>query len=171
MVYITPRRASMVGFERVNSDLPVPPATRVAGQRRHWQRHFAGDGLAGALHHERLRNDMGLTIHYQLTTTRGDEAHTRQLVQQLRQAALDLPFQHVGEIVEFRGDQCDYKQRADNDPHRWLLIQARNRGAQSEVGALKSILRVCHACGVKRALASGCSVSETRPTGWQRFSE
>jgi hypothetical protein len=66
---------------------------------------------------------MGLTIHYQLATT-GDEAHARKLVQQLRQAALDLPFQQVGEIAEFRGDQCDYKQRADDDPYRWLLIQA-----------------------------------------------
>ena len=44
---------------------------------------------------------MGLTIHYQLTTT-GDQAQARKLVQQLHQAALDLPFQHVGEIVEFR---------------------------------------------------------------------
>ena len=44
---------------------------------------------------------MGLTIHYQLTTT-GDEAHARRLIQQLREAALDLSFQHVGEIVEFR---------------------------------------------------------------------
>jgi hypothetical protein len=34
---------------------------------------------------------MGLTIHYQLATT-GDEALARKLVQQLRQAALDLPF-------------------------------------------------------------------------------
>jgi hypothetical protein len=42
-----------------------------------------------------------LTIHYRLATT-GDDAHARKLVQQLRQAALDLPFQHVGEIVEFR---------------------------------------------------------------------
>jgi len=67
---------------------------------------------------------MGLTIHYELTTTTGDEANARKLVQQLRQAALDLPFQHVGEIVELQGDQCDYKQRADNDPYRWLLIQA-----------------------------------------------
>jgi len=33
----------------------------------------------------------GITIHYQPTTT-GDEAHARKLVQQLRQAALDLPF-------------------------------------------------------------------------------
>ena len=66
---------------------------------------------------------MGLTIHYQLTTT-GDQAQARKLVQQLRQAALALPFQHVGEIVEFQGDECDWKQRADDDPHRWLLIQA-----------------------------------------------
>jgi hypothetical protein len=66
---------------------------------------------------------MGLTIHYQLTTT-GNEAHARKLVQQLSQAALDLPFQHVGEIIEFQGDQCDWKQRPDDDPYRWLLIQA-----------------------------------------------
>jgi hypothetical protein len=87
------------------------------------QRHFVDDGLAGALHHKHQRHDMGLTIHYQLTTT-GDQAQARKLVQQLRQAALDLPFQHVGEIVEFQGDQCDWKQRADDDPSRWLLIQA-----------------------------------------------
>ena len=87
-------------------------------------RHFVGDELAGALHHRPQRHDMGLTIHYQLAAT-GDEANARKLVQQLRQAALDLPFQHVGEIIEFQGDQCHYKQRADNDPYRWLLIQAR----------------------------------------------
>jgi hypothetical protein len=69
---------------------------------------------------------MGLTIHYQLATT-GDEAHARKLVQQLRQAALDLPFDHVGEIAEFRGDECSWKQRADDDPYRWLLIQADTR--------------------------------------------
>jgi hypothetical protein len=69
---------------------------------------------------------MGLTIHYQLATT-GDEEHARKLVQQLRQAALDLPFGRVGEIVEFRGDECDWNRRAKDDPHRWLLIQADTR--------------------------------------------
>jgi hypothetical protein len=90
---------------------------------------------------------MGLTIHYQLAAT-GDEAHARKLVQQLRQAALDLPFAHIGEIVEFRGDQCDWKQRANDDPHRWLLIQAhtdialavtpaeRRRGVRREIEVL-----------------------------------
>jgi hypothetical protein len=66
---------------------------------------------------------MGLTIHYQLATT-GDQEHARKLVQQLRQAALDLPFEHVGEIAEFRDDQCDWGQRAEDDPNRWLLIQS-----------------------------------------------
>ena len=65
-----------------------------------WQRHFVGDGLAGALHHERQRHDMGLTIHYQLATT-GDEAHSRKLVQQLRQAALDLPFRMSAKSSSF----------------------------------------------------------------------
>ena len=87
------------------------------------QRHFVGDALAEALHHERQRHDMGLTIHYQLATT-GEEALARKVIQQLHQAALDLPFHHVGEIVEFQGDECDWKQRADDDPNRWLLIQA-----------------------------------------------
>ena len=90
------------------------------------------DGLAGALHHERQRRDMGLTIHYQLATT-GDEAHARKLVRQLRQAALDLPFQHVGEIVELQGDECDWRQRAEEDPQRWLLIQAGNVRLPSRV--------------------------------------
>jgi hypothetical protein len=105
-----PERVSL--YPRCGSDLVL---------RR--QRHFVGDGRAGALHHERQRHNMGLTIHYQLATT-GNEAHARKLVKQLRQAALDLPFQHVGEIVEFQGDECDWKQRADDDRHRWLLIQA-----------------------------------------------
>ena len=95
----------------------------VTSQPLRCQRHFVGDELAKALHDDRQRHNMGLTIHYQLATT-GDEAHARKLVQQLRQAALDLPFQHVGEIIEFQGEQCDWKQRPDDDPYRWLLVQA-----------------------------------------------
>jgi len=79
---------------------------------------------------------MGLTIHYQLATA-GDEAHARKLVQQLRQAALDLPFEHVGEIVEFRGDECDWQRRADDDQYRWLLIQARTQIALPVTAAEK----------------------------------
>lgn len=85
-----------------------------------------GDGFTGALQDERQRHDMGLTIHYQLASA-GDEAHSRKLVQQLQQAALDLPLQRVGDVAEFRGDECNWKQRVKDDPHRWLLIQARTQ--------------------------------------------
>ena len=108
-----------------------------------------GDGLAGALHHERQRHDMGLTIHYELATTTGDEAPARKLVQQLRQAALDLPFQHVGEIVELRDEQCGWKQRPDDDPYRWLLIQAGTHialpvsSSERRQGVNRAVLLVC----------------------------
>src|SRR5436309_74451 len=36
-----------------------------------------------------------------------------------------VPFQHVGGIVEFKGNECDWNHRAKDDPYRWLLIQAR----------------------------------------------
>jgi hypothetical protein len=67
---------------------------------RHCRRHFVGDALGGALHHQPQQYDMGLTIHYQLATT-GDAAHARRVIQKLHLVALDLPFQRVGEIVEF----------------------------------------------------------------------
>src|SRR5437773_164083 len=54
---------------------------------------------------------MGLTIHYQLATT-GDEAPARQLVQQLRQAALDMPFEHVGARLEQEMDMLGRDFRA-----------------------------------------------------------
>jgi hypothetical protein len=66
---------------------------------------------------------MGLTIHYSLLA-RGSDAHARNLVQALHQAAHDLPFQELGDIVELSGDECDFKRRDQEDPLRWLLIQA-----------------------------------------------
>ena len=67
---------------------------------------------------------MGLTIHYQLQSTSRSPAKTRQLVAQLRQKALDLPFKGVGEIIDLDGDQADIDKLPKKDPNRWLLIQA-----------------------------------------------
>src|SRR5258707_12848749 len=67
---------------------------------------------------------MGLTIHYSLKT-RGSNARARKLVNALHQAAQDLPFKELGEIVELSGEQCDFNKRDREDPLRWLLIQAR----------------------------------------------
>ena len=67
---------------------------------------------------------MGLTIHYQLkATARGIKA-ARQLVGQLRQRALDLPFKEVGPLTELAGDACDFQKRPKADSCRWMLVQA-----------------------------------------------
>lgn len=67
---------------------------------------------------------MGLTIHYQLQSASRTPAKARQLVEQLRQKALDLPFKEVGEIVEVSGNSADFDKLDRDDPNRWLLIQA-----------------------------------------------
>ncbi len=67
---------------------------------------------------------MGLTIHYSLQSASRTPAKARQLVEQLRQKALDLPFKEVGEIVEVNGDSADFDKLDRDDPNRWLLIQA-----------------------------------------------
>ncbi len=67
---------------------------------------------------------MGLTIHYNLRSTAQTPEQAQELVAQLRSRALDLPFEHVDEIVELRGPACDYQQCGRDHPHRWLLIQA-----------------------------------------------
>lgn len=67
---------------------------------------------------------MGLTIHYQLQSASRTPAKARQLVEQLRQRALDLPFKDVGEVVEIDGNSADFNKLGQDDPNRWLLIQA-----------------------------------------------
>ena len=68
---------------------------------------------------------MGLTIHYGIRsrTTSDEKAH--RLVGQMRQLALDLPFDEVSEVVILEGEQCDVEsQRGKVDESLfWLLIQ------------------------------------------------
>jgi hypothetical protein len=66
---------------------------------------------------------MGLTIHYKLKA-RGADASARKLVEALHQAAHDLPFKEIGEIVDLSGDECDFDQRGKDDPLRWLVCQS-----------------------------------------------
>ena len=67
---------------------------------------------------------MGLTVHYALHSDTRSPAEARRLVEQLRKRALDLPFQEVGEIVELKGDACQFDRYDREHPHRWLLVQA-----------------------------------------------
>ena len=67
---------------------------------------------------------MGLTIHYNLRSDTTSPAKARQLVKQLRQRAMDIPFKSVGEVVELHGRDADFEQRPHGEPHRWMLVQA-----------------------------------------------
>ena len=66
---------------------------------------------------------MGLTIHWSLKA-RGSERTARKLIEALRQTALDLPVNSVGEIADLSGDACKFELRSQDDPLRWLLVQA-----------------------------------------------
>jgi hypothetical protein len=67
---------------------------------------------------------LGLTVHYNFKASSRSVTAARTIVEQLRQKALDLPVQSVGEIVEFVGDDCDFQKQSKEHPHRWLLIQS-----------------------------------------------
>lgn len=75
---------------------------------------------------------MGLTIHYALKHKQDDAEEVKQTVQKMRQLALDLPFDHVGDIVDLQGEQCNTEARRaalqdgdeKNESLFWLLIQA-----------------------------------------------
>jgi hypothetical protein len=67
---------------------------------------------------------MGLTIHYQLSCNTRTIRQIRQLISALRQRAMDLPLQEVGEIIELTGSDCDFQLRSEDDPIRWTLVQA-----------------------------------------------
>jgi hypothetical protein len=67
---------------------------------------------------------MGLTIHYALQSDTRSVPKARKLIEQLRQRALDLPFQSVGDLVELGETDCDFTACEQDDPNRWLLIQA-----------------------------------------------
>jgi len=63
---------------------------------------------------------MGLTIHY-LFKARGSDARARRLINSLHQAAQDLPFKKLGEIVEWSHQESDSSQRVADAPLNWLI--------------------------------------------------
>lgn len=66
---------------------------------------------------------MGLTIHYGMKSRIKKTSNVRARLEQLRQRALDLPFEEVGEIHEFVGEDCDFEKHRGTD-NLWLLIQS-----------------------------------------------
>ena len=68
---------------------------------------------------------MSSTILYRLLSPAADAKEAGDIVERLRQRALDLPFESVGEIVELTGKDCDYERVDREHPQLWLLLQTR----------------------------------------------
>jgi len=68
---------------------------------------------------------MGLTIHYDLRSRTRSNERAHRLVEQMRQLALDLPFEEVSDIIVLEGDQCDVEVQRGKvaEDLFWLLIQ------------------------------------------------
>lgn len=69
------------------------------------------------------RFTMGLTIHYRLSHPASSAGEAAVALQKLRQVALDLPFEEVGEIRRFAREECDPEKWRETDWF-WPLIQA-----------------------------------------------
>lgn len=72
---------------------------------------------------------MGLTVHYDVQMLSGDSRQAKSVVEKMRQLALDLPFEAVGEIQSLRGKQCDFEKKrkeleGDSLGPLWMLIQS-----------------------------------------------
>jgi hypothetical protein len=77
---------------------------------------------------------MGLTIHYRLHSDVPTAGDARTLISDLQRRAGELPFNQVGEIVEFDGENCDFRNVPKGQPNRWLLVQARQLQKLDEEG-------------------------------------
>ena len=67
---------------------------------------------------------MGMTIHWNFQGP-PRKADAQVVIEKMRQRAMDLPFESVGEIVHFKGPQAQYDRDQIGEPYRWLKIQAR----------------------------------------------
>lgn len=75
---------------------------------------------------------MGLTIHYSLLADVGTVEKARELVERLHRNALDLPFQEVGAIADYRADEANPSGVVRDHPHPWLLIADEGSAARGE---------------------------------------
>lgn len=96
---------------------------------------------------------MGLTIHYSLKSDTRSPNEARQLIEQLRRRALDLPFTEVGNVVELKGKACDHRNYQGNDDLRWLVIQA---GQYVEVGGCHYQVKPKHVVAFSTYPGEGC---------------
>ena len=66
---------------------------------------------------------MGLTIHWHFQGPK-TKSEAKAVIERMRQRAMDLPFDSVGEIVQFKGPEARFDRDDRDEPCRWLKIQA-----------------------------------------------
>lgn len=66
---------------------------------------------------------MGLTIHWSFQGPKTKSEATA-IIGKMRQRAMDLPFEAVGEIVHFKGRDAQFDSDPSDGEYRWLKIQA-----------------------------------------------
>ena len=67
---------------------------------------------------------MGLTIHWSFQGPQSKTEATT-IIGKLRQRAMDLPFESVGDIVRFKGKDAQFDHDPPDSEYLWLKIQAR----------------------------------------------
>jgi len=105
---------------------------------------------------------MGLTIHYSLKAG-GSESKARKLVHLLHQAAQDLPFTSVGEVVDLKGALADERLCPPGHPLtnllfggcEWLEYDRRSIGPDSFTSRTAQI-HPKHLIGFQTVLGEGC---------------
>lgn len=76
---------------------------------------------------------MGLTIYYRLRAPEGCDPG--EVMEKLRQAALDLPVKEVSDkVFHLVGQACNYQSLGRDHPLRWALIQAQDWADEVEPG-------------------------------------
>jgi hypothetical protein len=67
---------------------------------------------------------MGLTIHWSFQGPQ-KKSEAKTVIEKMRQRAMDLPFESVGEVVHFKGKDAQFDNDPPNGKYTWLKIQAR----------------------------------------------
>lgn len=76
---------------------------------------------------------MGLTIYYKLRAPEG--CNPGEVMEKLRQAALDLPVEEVSnEVFHLVGQACNCQSLGQDHPLRWALVQAQDSVEDAEPG-------------------------------------
>jgi hypothetical protein len=66
---------------------------------------------------------MGLTIYWDWQGPESSQ-ESESIIEKLRARAMDLPFESVGEIVHFTGEDARFDRTRANDDFRWFKLQA-----------------------------------------------